>query len=256
LPDEYLFDILEKKDGNIVGIKKIYSYDRIDLINKWIGHNYNKNNEIKLGVMQVRGSDFQNTKFISITKQGFLSSNNIITKSNLQDSLIFNSVRKCINLTWINHDDCFMYPSYKIKEQENVLEDEVKVFDFEQDKEFINNCIIFALFEKNYTDWQMFLDSEIGLNGSNRDLTIYDSLIKGKTFSNEAKDVREAAKKIFAFYHTKFDNENAGYCEIIKSLKESFKDETKEMIDELQRKKKTLKLCIADKLVEYGFLKD
>ena len=85
----------------------------------------------------------------------------------------------------------------------NIPSFEQKHYLYEDDQDFINNCIIYAIFTKNYTDWNLFDNGELNLQNANRDLEVWwlleAELNKGLT--QQAQDVYNSALAICKFYH-------------------------------------------------------
>ena len=145
--------------------------------------------------------------------------NNNITSSNLITSLLYLSVRTSIPATWLNDRDQFTAPYFEEIEAEEKVEDNDKNLQnnkdktkkvkhkhylYEDDQDFINNCIIYALFTKNNTDWCLFDNDELGLEYSNRNLEVWN-LIKQElskaSLTNEALAVYNTAKELYIYYH-------------------------------------------------------
>ena len=68
----------------------------------------------------------------------------------------------------------------------------------------MTNCIIYAIYTKNYTDWNLFDNGELNLQNANRDLEVWwllkAELNKAK-LTKEAQDVYNSALEICKFYH-------------------------------------------------------
>lgn len=136
-----------------------------------------------------------------------------ISCENLIQASIYFSVRKCIEHTWTNHNDQFLYPSNKWK----------------KDIEFQNDCLAYTLFHGKNTiqsqfganHWIPFLESEVNARDK-FDSHFMMSFISGKLiqnkyvnlfepgsdegfikreFSAEAQAVFAAGKKLWIYYH-------------------------------------------------------
>ncbi|WP_201798571.1 hypothetical protein, partial [Brachyspira catarrhinii] len=231
-------------------------------ITQWIT-SYEPKGEI-LGYTGNNGPDYQNNKFLKISSiQTKVASGNLnnatkykITATNLIQISIYLSVRLCIDTTWINNRDQFLYPTPK----------------WETDKEFQNDCLAFTLFhgqnritagqharrsEAGVNHWIPFSEAEVGAAES-FDSHFMKEFIDGKInpkdtqrlcqryaeaeasllsenasfiptptagrslkplkFSKEAKDVFEAGKKLWRHYHQtgSYINVNASYYDIRK----------------------------------------
>ena len=197
-------------------------------ITQWIT-GYETNGEI-LGYTGNNGPDYQNNKFLKIssiqTKVAGGNLNNAtkykITATNLIQISIYLSVRLCIEATWINDRDQFLYPDDK----------------WEEDLEFQSDCLAFTLFhgqnritsEEGINHWIPFSEAEVEAKDSFESHFMKDFIdgkIKPKEtkellterrspkpikFSKEAKDIFEAGRELWKYYH-KHDliNINASY---------------------------------------------
>ena len=195
-----------------------------------------------LGGIQKQGNDFQNQNYLYLYAPERCSStthNNNITSSNLITSLLYLSVRTSIPATWLNDRDQFTAPFFEEVEDEidvsnadktddvndndktnNVANNQIKFnqqvtvdktkkvkhkhYLYEDDQDFINNCIVYALFTKNNTDWCLFDNDELGLEYSNRNLEVWNLIkqeLSKKQLTNEAQDVYNIAKELYIYYH-------------------------------------------------------
>lgn len=278
-------------------------------ITQWIT-GYETNGEI-LGYTGNNGPDYQNNKFLKIssiqTKVAGGNLNNAtkykITATNLIQISIYLSVRLCIEATWINDRDQFLYP--------NDL--------WEEDLEFQSDCLAFTLFhgqnritsEEGINHWIPFSEAEVGAKDSfeshfmkdfidgkikpketkepnnNGQLSIVSShgnehargynplLLEAKSFiptkpikfSKEAKDIFEAGRELWKYYH-KHDliNINASYYDIRKFFQgvdsksgrmnnKSIDETYNKLIGNLRERMKILSKKIEPKIYEFGFLK-
>ena len=278
-------------------------------ITQWIT-GYETNGEI-LGYTGNNGPDYQNNKFLKIssiqTKVAGGNLNNAtkykITATNLIQISIYLSVRLCIEATWINDRDQFLYPNDKL----------------EEDLEFQSDCLAFTLFhgqnrisaEEGINHWIPFSEAEVGAKDSfeshfmkdfidgkikpketkepnnNGQLPIVSShgnehargynplLLEAKSFiptkpikfSKEAKDIFEAGRELWKYYH-KHDliNINASYYDIRKFFQgvdsksgrmnnKSIDETYNKLIGNLRERMKILAKKIEPKIYEFGFLK-
>ncbi|TXJ57136.1 hypothetical protein [Brachyspira aalborgi] len=278
-------------------------------ITQWIT-GYETNGEI-LGYTGNNGPDYQNNKFLKIssiqTKVAGGNLNNAtkykITATNLIQISIYLSVRLCIEATWINDRDQFLYP--------NDL--------WEEDLEFQSDCLAFTLFhgqnrisaEEGINHWIPFSEAEVGAKDSfeshfmkdfidgkikpketkepnnNGQLPIVSShgnehargynplLLEAKSFiptksikfSKEVKDIFEAGRELWKYYH-KHDliNINASYYDIRKFFQgvdsksgrmnnKSIDETYNKLIGNLRERMKILAKKIEPKIYEFGFLK-
>ncbi|WP_288621767.1 hypothetical protein [uncultured Brachyspira sp.] len=252
-------------------------------ITQWIT-GYETNGEI-LGYTGNNGPDYQNNKFLKIssiqTKVAGGNLNNAtkykITATNLIQISIYLSVRLCIEATWINDRDQFLYP--------NDL--------WEEDLEFQSDCLAFTLFhgqnritsEEGINHWIPFSEAEVGAKDSfesrfmkdfidgkikpkeTKELLTERRSLKPIKFSKEAKDIFEAGRELWKYYH-KHDliNINASYYDIRKFFQgvdsksgrmnnKSIDETYNKLIGNLREKMKILAKKIEPKIYEFGFLK-
>ena len=252
-------------------------------ITQWIT-GYETNGEI-LGYTGNNGPDYQNNKFLKIssiqTKVVGGNLNNAtkykITATNLIQISIYLSVRLCIEATWINDRDQFLYP--------NDL--------WEEDLKFQSDCLAFTLFnkqnrisaEEGINHWIPFSEAEVEAK-NNFESHFMKDFIDGKIkpketkellterrspkpikFSKEAKDIFEAGRELWKYYH-KHDliNINASYYDIRKFFQgvdsksgrmnnKSIDETYNKLIGNLRERMKILSKKIEPKIYEFGFLK-
>jgi hypothetical protein len=145
-------DVYDNKKNNI-GKKSFYG-ELPQSINKWMS-NFQSNNISSIATLFYRGNDFQNQKYIYLAfgttrahdSELYISAINIIPMS------IYLAVRHCIEATWLNDRDQFLYPNDGWKE----------------DKEFQNDCLAFTLFysqnritsKEGTNHWIPFTEQEV-----------------------------------------------------------------------------------------------
>lgn len=265
------------ENGNFLGKKMFYSYDKNKKLNEWYKNFYVKNNEI--AIMNTRGNDFQNTNYIRITLFNNHNHTNIISYQNLLQTSIYFSVRHVINATWINDRDQFLYP--------NDL--------YENDDEFKSDCLAFMLFhgqnkissKEGINHFIPFSETELGITKEAFESDFMYKFIKGNIkdenslfgdelakieFSLEAQELLKAGKELFKYYHT--HSEDKGYLvnASLYDIKEFFqgrdekgrmnrpsqaKDEHyKALLSDLNTALNTLAKKLEPKIYEYGFLKE
>jgi len=277
---EAILDIIDI-DGSYIGQKKIYSYDDCKFINDWLISKRVKDikEDDKIGYLGCYGNDFFNQKICRIqrTKEEFgTPRGNYITKQNISDISVYYAVRKCIEATWLNDRDQFLYPSV----------------DFSNDDIFINDCLAYTLFNNNISSlhgvnhWIPFTREEVNakdnfessfmndyINGkietsNSEDLFSTNKKTKNKAlkFSDEAKNVFKAGKKLWKYYHSQPTAEvNASYYDIREFFQGRDEDSGKmnnksgddtytSLIAELRSALKILAEKIQPKVYEYGFL--
>ncbi|WP_302273392.1 hypothetical protein [Brachyspira aalborgi] len=260
-----------------IGDKNFYSEHKTNKkINDWYSSFYD-NNEKEIGIMNTRGNDFQNQNYIRISSENNFNHTNIITVNNLIQSCMYLSIRHCIEATWINDRDQFLYP-----------ED-----GWENDKEFQSDCLTFSLFseqnrisaEEGINHWIPFSEAEVGAKNNfeshfmkdfidgkikpkeTKELLTERGSLKPIKFSKEAKDIFEAGRELWKYYH-KHDliNINASYYDIRKFFQgvdsksgrmnnKSIDETYNKLIGNLRERMKILSKKIEPKIYEFGFLK-
>jgi hypothetical protein len=203
-----------------------------------------------------------------------------ITQNNITQFCIYYSVRHCIEHTWLNHHDQFLYPN-----------DEWK-----KDIEFQNDCLAFALFHgknkikssEGVNHWIPFTEAEVNCKKRFESRFMSD-FISGKItppldsdaaashdekktqkqtplkFSLEASAVFDAGLELWKYYHSQSNaNANASFYEIrehFQGRKANGNMNTKstdakynELIGTLRDSMKILAKKIKPKVYEYGFL--
>ena len=267
-------------------------------ITQWIT-SYEQNGEI-LGYTGNNGPDYQNNKFLKISSiQTKVTSGNLnnatkykITATNLIPISIYFSVRLCIDAIWINNRDQFLYPNDKWEEDKEFQNDCLAFTLFHGQNRItaesgVNHWIPFSEREVGAVDsfdshfMKEFIEGKIKkiATPSARTLCVpygNDSLLemenkkfiptKPLKFSKEAKDVFEAGKKLWKYYHAtgSYINNNASYYDIRKYFQgtdsngrmnnKSIDEEYNKLIKDLRDKMDTLAKKIELKIYEYGFL--
>lgn len=282
---KYILSDVYNENGEFIGIKKLWAYDNKKFINDWVKtFRYSKLESIAtiIGV----GSDFQNQRLVRIDKPNMkVPADNHhwqINKDNLLQSSIYYSVRHCIQATWLNDRDQFLYPNDGWKD----------------DKEFQSDCLTYTLFNNNIQSkyganhWIPFTEYEVGarekfdsdfmtkfINGKLKpsgvsEPSIFYGVIDTGTyspsspleFSREAKAVFDSGRQLWIYYNSKPNvNVNASLYDIReyfqgrneKGTMKSRSDDAKymELIGDLRDKIKILARKIEPKVYEYEFLK-
>ena len=261
--------------------KKIFYGDISLTLNQWI-NSFDMKNGNPIGYMGICGPDFQNNKFLHISsKKGtrHVTYFSFYTQ-NLIPGCIYFAVRHCIEATWLNDRDQFLYPNDK----------------WSNDTEFHNDCLIFTLFhsqnriscKQGINHWIPF--SEIEVNSKAKfESNFMSNFIKGKKnppinfssfiifepekpyhhsplkFSKEAQTVFNAGLELWKYYHSKPNiNVNASLYDIREyfqgrdekgKMKNKSSDEKyNELISELRNHLDVLAQKIEKKVYEYGFL--
>jgi len=211
-------------NGNFLNCKLLRSYHNEKSINNWLITTRKKTNEKKLAFMSCKGSDFQtvNLNFIVNRKDQLPHARGTwITDKNIIEASIYLSVRHCIKSTWLNDRDQFLHPNDNWK----------------KDKKFQNDCLSFTLFSNNIQSkygtnhWIPFSESEVNAKekfesnfmvkfiqgklkaNGNGDLLGEEKVrTESLEFSDESKNVFNAGREIWIYYHTQL------YCNVNASL--------------------------------------
>jgi hypothetical protein len=267
------------KNGNYNSNKNFYGELPISL-NKWFGI-FEDEKENHIGLFSFYPSDFQNnSKFSILTKQQKRYCKKITVKNLIASSIYF-SVRHCMDATWLNDRDQFLYP----------------IDGWQTDFEFQNNCFAFALFHgqnkitssEGTNHWIPFTEYEVNAQDKFASNFMTD-FIKGKiakasssetlfnsgqtseksqelVFSEEATAVFDAGRELWKYYHAQKDvYVNASLYDIReyfqgrndKGRMNSKSEDTVYMnlIGELRSKLTILADKIKPKVYEYEFLKE
>lgn len=256
-------DIYDKK-GEYCGSKTFCSLDNeVGSINKWITQ-FKDKKEFNCGLLDTRGNDFQNSKYVYITNESFTitahSMGVYVSEESVIPVSIYLSVRHCIEDTWLNDRDQFLYPNDG----------------WQDDKEFQADCLAFTLLHgqnritsiDGVNHWIPFTEEEVGAKDEFASHFMTDYIRDNKiTFTPAALEVFDAGRELWKYYHSKPTvNPNAGFYDIrayFQGRKENGKMNSKsndehytELIGNLRRAMKNLANQIAPKVYEYGFLKN
>jgi hypothetical protein len=252
------------KDNNFIGGKTFKSFTKSQIINNWISE-YKKYVENPIGYMDgINGNDFQHNSIVYILNSKELCPNPRgiwITKENILEIAIYFAVRHNMEHTWINHNDQFLYPKNEYK----------------KDIDFKNDCLIFTLFygknsiQSKYgvNHWIPFTAQEVDAK-DNFKSDFMSNFLKGRKYSNEAKDTIETGKELWKYYHSKIaGNNNAIIDASFYDIREFFQGRSKtkgtmntksndvqysSLIKNLRQNLSVLAEKIRPKVYEYGFL--
>lgn len=265
------------KNGNYSGIKFFYG-NLPKSINKWfVKFQSNSNNNI--GLLSNYPPDFQNQAkvFIKINQMARGGAIRIIDQ-NLIPVSIYLTVRHFMNATWLNDRDQFLFPNDNWK----------------NDIEFHNDCLSYTLFHsqnrvsnaEGINHWIPFTEQEVNAQekfASNFMTDFIQGKIKNETetdlfgtvtnisvkreFSDEAKNVFDAGKELWRYYHSKPNvNVNASLYDIREYFQRrnsqgrmnsrSNDDTYMILINDLRKKLEFLADKIKPKIYEYEFLKE
>jgi hypothetical protein len=281
---EIVCDVYGKK-SELLGKKSFYG-NLNETINKWIIA-YNYKNGKPIGFMGICGPDFQNNKFLHISSEKGTRHVSYYEFSyhNLVEGCIYFAVRHCIEATWLNDRDQFLYPNDS----------------WQTDSEFQNDCLAFTLFhgqnritsKEGTNHWIPFSEQEVNarqkfesnfmsnfikaklkINGNGN---LFDNQTTRDTplvFSAEATAVFEAGRELWKYYHSQeFPvylggngyNVNASLYDIKEyfqgrdkkgKMNNKSKDETyNQLIAILREKINILAQKIEPKVYLYGFLR-
>ncbi|CCY78222.1 putative uncharacterized protein [Brachyspira sp. CAG:700] len=287
-----------------IGRKSFYG-DLSQSINKWIKGHDNKNAMQIVGYMENPTPDFQNNSFLCIINKHGTRHNNYyaFSPSNFFIGCIYFYVRHCIPHNWINNNDQFLYPNdnwekdlefqsdclsftlfhghNRISAEEGInhwipfSEAEVEAknnFESHFMKDFIDGKIKPKETKEPNNNGQLPIVSSHGnehARGYNPLLLEANSFIPTKPikFSKEAKDIFEAGRELWKYYH-KHDliNINASYYDIRKFFQgvdsksgrmnnKSIDETYNKLIGNLRERMKILAKKIEPKIYEFGFLK-
>lgn len=228
--DEIRVDVYNSK-GEYNGTKDFKGLDQVKRINSWYSRFYIQGGD-SIGVMNTRGNDFQNQNYIQISSIDCKNHTNKIYPDNLIPSCIYLAVRHCIERTWLNDRDQFLYPRDT----------------WQEDYEFQTDCLAYTLFHtqnrittaEGTNHWIPFTEEEVGAKERFESHFMTD-FIRGRlgdgvsnlfgeeevprhpyptgvtpiTFSPEAQYLFEVGRKLWHYYHTMPDaNPNASYYDI------------------------------------------
>lgn len=268
--------------GEYKGSKYLCANDYAKVINQWYLTSLGKGKDI-IGVMNAFGNDFQQNKGIHISTFNKKNHSYDITETDLIPSCIYLSVRQCIDSTWLNDRDQFLYPRRA----------------WQEDKEFQYDCLAYTLFhgqnritsKEGTNHWIPFKEKEVnapllfeshfmtnfiaGKVKSQTQKTLFgaeESLIPTEPiqFSSEAQAVMDAGRELWIYYMTQKDdlkfNVNASYYDIRRyfqgtdgkgRMNPESKDETyMRLWGNIKDALKVLAKKIEPKVYLYGFLLD
>lgn len=277
---DYVADVYDK-EGNKISTKCLSSYDGLKTINDWLILSRTKTWEKQIGFISCKGNDFQNKSLIFIVNHKSQLPHprgSWVTDKNLIEVSVYFAVRHCIEATWLNDRDQFLFPNDGWK----------------TDTEFQNDCLIYTLFNNNIQSkhgtnhWIPFTEYQVG-SREKFDSHFMTDFIAGKTeqtmvaeptlfekskssrtapldFSYEAIEVYNAGRRIWKYYHQLPNcNVNASLYDIREHFqgrnekgKMNNKSDDKtymELITVLRENLRQLANKIEPKVYEYGFLK-
>ena len=275
------FDKIETEvfdeNSQFIGYKTFHSQIKENYINKWISI-YKTSPENAIGFMDgINGNDFQHNNIVYILnrKEQLPNPRGIwINSTNLIPVSIYLATRKCIDATWLNDRDQFLFPNCN----------------WENDLEFQNDCLTYTLFynniqsEQGINHWIPF--SELEINSREKfESNFMSNYIKGKLkqeeksdlftkqqtriipldFSEAATAVFDAGRELWKYYHIQQNcNVNASLHDIREHFQgrndkgkmnnKSADEHYSKLISDLREKLKALAKKIEPKVYEYEFL--
>ena len=249
--------------GNPCGRKSFFNYDNAQFLNDWLRPSWIESKE-RLGYMVCNSNDFQHQNEIAIQTNKSNKTSTFfkpINQDNLVNSSIYFAVRHCIEHTWVNDRDQFLFPNDGYK----------------TDEEFKNDCLVFTLFhhqnkicsDGNENHWMPFTAAEVDAK-DNFQSTFMSDFLKKRKLSKVATVLFEAGKTLWRYYHEIImDCDKAFIDASLYEIREYFKgrdekgrmkskatDEQYNVLDaELGLALKKLAKKIQPKVFEYGFLR-
>ena len=272
--------------GRFAGAKLVSSYAGSKYLVDWFRQYYDKQGE-RYAYLRFLGTDFQNSNGVFLTLCP--SENDLkqvkgtwVTPKNVLESGVYFAVRLCVEATWLNDRDQFLYPNDGWK----------------TDGEFQGDCLIFTLFhgqnriscEHGVNHWVPFTEEDVDARDCFESHFMSD-LLSGKVdggfidtslpglgnnpvnsvvMSAEAKAVLDAGCELWRYYHKQPKaNPNASYYDIRKhfqgmkvtakgkeQMNATSEDERyNELLAGLKAAMKKLAAKIEPKVYEYGFLR-
>jgi len=255
-------DVLDRT-GRWKGTKTHYCCDKkTPLINVWVKTFAKTENSIATIIGPAADFQHQSTVWILAPYSDSHWFHWQIGKENLLDSFIYFAIRHCIEATWVNDRDQFLYPNDT----------------YTTDKEFHTDCLIFTLLHHqnrirshcNTNHWIPFTAKEVDAKDNFRSAFMSDFLKTRKKMSKEAKAVFAAGKALWKYYHQTIKTARRAVVDAsLYEIREYFKgrDEkgrmktkaTDERFNELDAALrlalKKLAEKIQPKVYEYGFLR-
>ena len=290
--EETYTDVYDR-NGNYIEKKYLSSYEESTMLNDWLRASW-KNVENPMGYLVCNGNDFQHQNEIAILSKKSNETSTFfkpITQANLMKSCIYLAVRQCIEATWLNDRDQFLYPNVE----------------WSSDKTFQLDCMVYALFhtqnritiKEGTNHWIPFYEHEIGITEGFASHFMQDfirDLLSGKaqqqneadlfspngqdncaeeysavTMSAEARSVMEAGKAVYQYYHEVRKQKGSGSLNAsLYDIKEYFKGRNdkgqikatsedyphfNELMETLRIALQSLAEALRPKVYLYGFLK-
>jgi len=273
-------DVYDEK-GNFIQTKFIEIDTVKKSINDWIITTRHREGEVNIGYMSAKGADFQNQNYnfiINDKSQLPHPRGTVVTTKNINEIGIYIAVRHCIEATWLNDRDQFLYPNDGWK----------------TDKVFQTDCLIYTLFhgqnrissQHGINHWIPFTREQVGCKKTFKSTFMADYLNgriefkkqddlfaeieserpEEKVLSIEAQAVYDAGLELWRYYHSQPNAiADASFYDIRlhfqgtndKGTMNAKSDDATyiTLISNLRDKMKLLAKHIEPKVYEYGFLK-
>jgi hypothetical protein len=237
-------------------------------INQWVKQ-FNNNIVNGIGYMANSGPDFQhiNQPYITTTKGSRHFHYYAFNAKNIIEGCIYFAARLCIEPTWLNDRDIFLYPNDGWK----------------TDTEFQNDCLVFTLFHgqnriscnDGVNHWIPYTEKQVGAQDKFSSNFMSDFL-KDRTFSaeagasKEAQSVLDVGLELWKYYHrqtagNKTVSVNASYYDIREyfqgrndkgAMNSKSMDATyNQLLGAVRDTLRALTQKIQPKVYEYGFLR-
>ncbi|MBQ3657672.1 MAG: hypothetical protein II956_12635 [Bacteroidales bacterium] len=262
--------------------KKTFSSVIGKSIGEWRKTFYDFDSE-PIGYAVIVGPSMQsnnNTFFTSIPPLSYMKKGMVanITDKNIIEFSVYLAIRQCVEATWINDKDNYLYPSDK----------------WRKDYEFQTDCLVFTLFhtqnritaKDGVNNWIPFTEYEVNakeefsshfmsdfLNGKIKSTTDKTNLFGKKRydvnlqFSETAQTVLSAGRELWRYYHTmEAANVNASLYDIKEFFQGRDKNGKMKTVSDdayYTELSATLKSALWDlgevikpKVYEYGFLNE
>ena len=281
--NEVKVDVYDTK-GEFVECKYLCAYDTVYFINQWYLKSIGKGKNV-IGVMNAFGNDFQQNKGIHISTYNKKNHSYNITENDVIISCIYLAVRQCIEATWLNDRDQFLYPNDGWKFDHDFQSDCLAYTLFHGQNritsaEGINHWIPFTEKQVNAPDnfqshfMSDFIAGKLAPKTADTLFGAEESLIPTEPiqFTPAAQAVMEAGRKLWEYYLHKKDKElyaepvnvNASFYDIRayfqgfekgKMRNKSDDEKYNELLRDLRTYQKVLAKQIEKKVYLYGFLK-
>lgn len=273
------------KSTEFLETKKILALNENNLmLNRWLDTFKNTSDKTPIGLIPSSPSDFQHNNQLAILSKAQQRYCYPISETNVVLFSIYFSVRQCIEATWLNDRDQFLYPNDG----------------WQEDKEFQSDCLAFTLFhgqnriscEQGVNHWIPFTEAEVDAK-EKFDSHFMTDFIAGRDvacrvpteqpdlfadevertvsaeplqFSATAQTVMDAGRELWRYYHAQPDvNPNASLYDIRAyfqgrnekgKMNNTSTDECyNTLIGNLRQTLKELAKKIEPKVYKYGFLK-